>query len=193
LVERLVRNEKVAGSNPVGSTITTAFQVRIKHRSLPPTFPMHRDRLSRHLLTAFLLALGLYAAGYWLIEGRRATHTPWQVSIEEDDSGQARVEIRQQSLGLGPVEIRFATPPSNPAVMHTNMIFTTPKAVPFPLPVGQCVFADLTFLPGTVVLHMGGADIQMLPRVLTIGTNEFPWQQTRVIEIEPDGTPRRVD
>lgn len=154
---------------------------------------MNRDRLSRHLLIAFLFALILYAVGFWLIEARRVRHTPWQVAIAVDPSGCAKLEICQKSLGLGPVEIRLGTAAASPPHARTNILFKEPQPVPFNVPAGRCVFTDLTFLPGTVALNMCGTDIQMLPRALTIGTNEFSWRQTRIIEIQPDGTPRCVD
>ena len=56
------------------------------------------------------------------------------------------------------------------------------------MPAGRCLFEDLTFLPGTVALNVGGTGVQMLPRTLTVGTNEFPWRQARVIEVQADGS-----
>jgi hypothetical protein len=154
---------------------------------------MKRNRLSYILLTAFVLALALYATAYWLIESRRTRHTPWEVNYLVNASGQATLAIRQQSLGLGPVRIRFASASPMAPGTETNLVFSEPRPVPYDLPFGRCVFADLTFLPGTVVLNLNGTDIQMLPRALTIATNEFAWSTTHVVEIRPDGTPHRIE
>jgi hypothetical protein len=151
---------------------------------------MHVDRLSRHLLTAFLLALGLYAAGYWLIESRRTVQTPWVVGFETDAGGKTRLFIRQESLGLGPVEIELNLPGTNPPLARTEIFFAKPEPVPFATPVGRCVFLDTTFLPGTVALDVAGVKLQMLPRALTVGTNEFSWGQVPVVEVAADGSVR---
>ena len=154
---------------------------------------MKRDRLSRHLLIGFLIALGLYVTFFWFIEGRRTAQTPWTVSFEVDATGHAKLGISQKSLGLGPVEIRIANDTTNAPLPRTEVVFQKPKPVPRPAPVGRCLFEDLTFLPGTVALNVAGVDIQMLPRALTIGTNEFSWKQVRVIEVQPVGSSRIVE
>ena len=154
---------------------------------------MKPDRLARHLLISFVIALGLYAALFWFIEHRRAAQTPWTVWFETDANGQVRLEINQQSLGLGPVQIRFSAVTTNTPLARTQVEFRTPKSVPRPLPTGHCLFEDLTFLPGTVALKVAGTDLQMLPRALTIGTNEFSWRQRRSIEVQSDGTCRLSD
>lgn len=154
---------------------------------------MKPDRLSRHLLIGFAIALGLYATFFWFIESRRTAQSPWIVWFEVDASGHARLEISQQSLGLGPVEVRLTTATTNSMLARTQVVFKTPKPVPRPMPAGRCLFEDLTFLPGTVALNVAGTDVQMLPRALTIGTNELPWRQARIIEVQPDGSIRVVE
>ena len=67
---------------------------------------MKRDRLGRHLLISFVIALGLYATLFWFIEHRRTAQTPWTVSFESDATGHITLEISQRSLNLGPVKIR---------------------------------------------------------------------------------------
>lgn len=154
---------------------------------------MKSDRLSSHLLIGFGFALALYISLYWLIEHRRVVNTPWLVSYEVDAGGHATLEIEQKSLRYGPVKIRFTEGVTNAALPRAQVEFRNPLPTPRPMPVGQSVFEDLTFLPGTVVLNIGSNNIQMLPRALTIGTNEFPWQRTRLIEVQADGSPRLVE
>lgn len=153
---------------------------------------MNSDRLSRHLLIAFLLSLALYVAGYWFIEGRRVVDTPWVVEFQTGREGHAEIEVRQDSLGRGPVRIRIVSTNVGPAGAPQAVVFNTPKPVPFPVPLGQCIFQDTTFLPGTVVLEISGVQIQMLPRALTIGTNEFSWTTNGLIVVAPDGRPEAV-
>lgn len=154
---------------------------------------MKSDRLSRHLLIGFGIALGLYISLYWLIEHRRIADSPWLVAYEVDASGHATLEISQKSLGYGPVQVRWTDAVTNAPLTRTNVEFRQPIPVPRPMPVGQSVFEDLTFLPGTVVLSIASNNIQMLPRALTIGTNEFPWQHTRIIEVQSDGSSRLIE
>jgi len=153
---------------------------------------MKRDRLSRHLLIGFVSALGLYAVMFWFIESRRTAQTPWMAWFEVDAAGHAKLEINQQSMGIGPVEIRFLAATTNAMLTRTQVVFLNPKPVPRPMPTGRCLFEDLTFLPGTVALNIAGTGIQMLPRALTVGTNEFSWQQARSIEVQADGSSRSV-
>lgn len=146
---------------------------------------MSNDRLSRHLLIAFVLALGLYVAGYSIIEGRRTRHTPWRVEFTpETNSHSLLLTINQESLRLGPTQVRIrlapdaGLPPTNSTVR-----FAEPHPVPFLIPGGSCVFQDTTFLPGSVALEIGRVPVQFLPRTLTVGTNEYSWSQPAPIEV----------
>jgi len=154
---------------------------------------MKQDKLGRHLLISFVLALGLYVGLFWLIESRRTAQTPWTVWFETNTDGRIKLEISQQSLGLGPVEIRFDTLSTNRSLARTQVEFRTPKEVPHTLPTGDCLFEDLTFLPGTVAIRVGAIDVQMLPRALTVGTNEFAWEHVHVIQVQTNGNCRLVN
>jgi len=151
---------------------------------------MKSDRLARHLLAAFLLALGLYIFSYWFIESRRVADGPWRVTFQTNASGQTELIVRQDSLGLGPVHIRIEIASPNPPSTPHELVFDTARPVPFEVPGGQCLFQDPTFLPGTVALEISGIQLQMLPRVLTIGTNEFPWKPDVTIVVDAAGVPR---
>jgi len=148
---------------------------------------MNRDRLSRHLLVAFLLSLTGYVLVYWFIESRRVADTAWVVAFQTEAEGRPVLEIRQETMGLGPVRIRIDTTNITPAVPRQEIEFSKPRPFPFEVPLGQCIFQDATFLPGTVVLEIGGIQIQMLPRALTIGTNEFTWASNALVVVSPDG------
>lgn len=145
---------------------------------------MKQERFSRHLLIAFGLSLALYVFGYWLIESRRVVDTPWQVSFTTNHTGLMFVTVQQDTKRLGPVTIQWAEKDSATAAGSETIRFDTPRPVPFPVPGGRCVFQDTTFLPGTVVLELGSTTIQMIPRALTVGTNEFAWESGKSIRIE---------
>ena len=149
---------------------------------------MNRERLPRQLLLLFLVTLAIYATGFWFIESRRTAQSPWIVSYEVNATGHVTLEVRQQSLALGPVEIRFAAATTNAPLPKIQVTCNDPKPVPRPAPIGQCMFEDLTFLPGTVALKICSVDIQLLPRALSIGTNEFSWGRVRVIRVRDNGT-----
>jgi len=148
---------------------------------------MKQERFSRHLLIAFGLSLALYVFGYWFIESQRVSDGPWQVSFKTNDMGIVELTVQQESKHLGPVMVRFAGTRASGSNDTTTIRFDTPRPVPFPVPGGQCVFQDTTFLPGTVVLEFGSNTIQMIPRGLTIGTNEFAWEIDKVISLGPTG------
>jgi hypothetical protein len=145
---------------------------------------MKPERFSRHLLTAFGLSVALYVFGYWFIESQRVADTPWLVSFTTNATGVVAVKVQQDSKSLGPVTIQLKEPNSKAPEGTASIRFDTPRAVPFPVPGGQCIFQDTTFLPGTVVLELGSKTVQMIPRVLTIGTNEYAWEAGKVIRAD---------
>ena len=63
--------------------------------------------------------------------------------------------------------------------------FDQPRAVPYALPFGQCVFVDSTFLPGTLTFEVFGHEIELLPRVLIIDREEHTWQSNSIITLAP--------
>jgi len=144
---------------------------------------MKQERFSRHLLIAFGLSLALYVFGYWFIESQRVSDSPWQVSFKTNVTGIVELTVQQESKHLGPVIIEFPGTTSAGSNNPITIRFDAPRPVPFPVPGGQCVFQDTTFLPGTVVLEFGSNTIQMIPRGLTIGTNEFAWEIDKVISL----------
>jgi hypothetical protein len=154
---------------------------------------MKQDRLTRHLLVALVLSLAIYAAGYWFIESRRVAESPWMVSFQAGTNGCAEIIVRQESLGLGPVTICIETTNLPPETRREEWVFRTPRPVPFPVPLGQCVFQDATFLPGTVALEIAGVPIQMLPRALTVGTKEYSWSSNLCVLVPSSGLARQLD
>lgn len=140
-----------------------------------------QERFSRHLLIAFVLSLTLYVVGYWFIESRRVAESPWVVRFATNSASITQIQISQESMGLGPVSIHFGQTNRTAPPSWQMIEFNTPRPVPFEIPFGECVFQDTTFLPGTVVLKLNDLEIQMLPRALSVGTNELPWDTATIV------------
>src|SRR5581483_3359594 len=141
---------------------------------------MKSDGLLKHAAIAFGIAVIVYALAYLGIEHRRKHQGPWQVTFMNDPAGAALV-INQPALAITNVQIVF--PGEAPPATDTTLALVEPRDVPFPTPVGRCVFLDLTSLPGTMVLEVAGHEIQLIPRVLTIDKKEFPWQAGATITL----------
>jgi hypothetical protein len=152
---------------------------------------MKQDRLVKRLAVAFILALALYASTYAWIEHRRKAAGPWQVTFTQHTSGAPALVVNQPALGITNVHVLFEGTDVDAITLET-FAPTEPRAVPFDVSFGRCVFMDLTSLPGTIVLEMFGREIQFLPRVLTIDKVERPWQsgETLVLLI---GNPTTVE
>src|SRR5688572_609705 len=127
---------------------------------------MQRGRLFIQFFLLFCLVLVSYALVFGWIEHRRVVKGPWEVTFSAE-AGRAQLIINQPALQIRDFRITFpdAAAPSNTVERVT---FTNARATPYSVPLGQCVFQDLVFLPGTVTLQLFGHEIQLLPRVLTL-------------------------
>jgi hypothetical protein len=136
---------------------------------------------AKHFILAFLIALVLYAVTYSAIEHRRTKNGPWHVGFIAETSGVPAIVIDEPKLGISHLKITF--PGEHASTTNSTVIFDPPKAVPFDVPFGQCIFLDTTFQPGTVVFNLYGHEIQLLPRVLTIDKTEYPWQSDTTLAV----------
>ncbi|MDB6122364.1 MAG: hypothetical protein JWQ71_1357 [Pedosphaera sp.] len=136
---------------------------------------------AKHFILAFVIAVVLYAVAYTLIEHRRTNRGPWQVSFTSDVSGTPAIAINEPKMGISNLKITF--PNDQLSATNSLVIFDPPRQVPFDVPLGQCIFLDTTFQPGTVVLNLFGHEIQLIPRVLTIDKKEYPWQSESTIAV----------
>jgi hypothetical protein len=143
---------------------------------------MKPNSMARHFLLAFLLALVGYIAFYQLIEHRRARNGPWQVVFGSNAAGAPAVVINQSALGITNLEISFPGESATNTVALT-LVFAQPRPVPYPVPYGECVFMDTTFLPGTVTFRLFGHEIELLPRVLIVDHKEQQWNQASAIAL----------
>ena len=147
---------------------------------------MKRGKLLWQLVRVFVVALVVYAVVFGWIEHRRVVKGPWVVSFAPGNESPV-IFLNQSALGIRDVRIIFRE-----ATAQTNSVqvieFSQARAVPFDVPLGQCVFQDTTFLPGTVTFEMFGHQIQLMPRVLTIDKAERPWRSGEVIELRATST-----
>ena len=144
---------------------------------------MKSEGLAKHLILAFLLALVGYIVCYELIEHRRIRLGPWRVTFTTGSGNVPTILINQPKLGITNVQIRFAGETFPATKSPATLVFIQPKAVPYDVPFGRCVFMDTTFQPGTVTLQFFGHEIELLPRVLVIDRQERPWQPETTITL----------
>ena len=108
---------------------------------------MKPDNPAKHFIIPFLLAVVIYAVSYGWIEHRRARKGPWVVAFTSSADGAPKIVINQSKVGVTNVQLIFA----GEIVPATNtpgtLTFGQPRAVPFDIPFGQCIFMDPTFLP----------------------------------------------
>ena len=144
---------------------------------------MKSDGILKPLAVVFLAAIALYAVSYTAIEHRRTHKGPWQVQFTCGPSGAPTLVIDQPALAITNVQITFTDERCPADFTAVTIRFRDPQAVPWPVPFGQCLFMDTTFLPGTIVLSLFGHEIQFIPRVLTIDRQEQPWTSHAVIPL----------
>lgn len=150
---------------------------------------MKSSGILRQILLVFAAALVLYAASYSWIEHRRLRKGPWEITFAQSEAGHARMVVNQPALGITNVQIDLVG--ADAAALTTNLTlrFADARPVPFAVPLGQCVFQDTTFLPGTVVLQLFGHEVQLIPRVLTIDGTEHPWNSGTLISLSVSNPP----
>jgi hypothetical protein len=139
----------------------------------------------KHFLWAFIIALILYVVAYNFIEYRRTRNGPWVVRFTQENAGPPTVTINEPKLNIANVRITFPTKSATPT--NATWLFSKPKQVPFTVPFGSCIFEDTTFQPGTVVFNLFGHEIQLIPRVLTIDSKEYPWKSESTFALTNGG------
>lgn len=131
-----------------------------------------------------VLALVGYVAIYSLDSRLRTTKGPWEVTFRRDSTGTPTLEIHQPRLGISNVTVRLVGETTS-ANLETpvRVRFETPLT---PVPFGTTAFDDLMYLPGTVVLHCFGHEIQMLPRGLFLNRKEHSWSGSLHFDAQPN-------
>jgi hypothetical protein len=149
---------------------------------------MKSDGFLKQAVSVFVIALILYIFAYAAIEQRRKHDGPWQITFTNDMASVPAMLIAQPKLAITNVQIVFPDMvfPTNSAPSRFEI--EQPRAVPFDVRFGRCMFLDLTSLPGTIVFSVFGHEIQLLPRVLTIDKTERSWQSGMVISLPAIGS-----
>ena len=93
------------------------------------------------------------------------------------------LRIEHPQLGVRSVRLVFLGEHVASSNELETVVFDTPSR---PLPFGERLHEDLTFLPGVETLVCFGHEIEILPRVLTVNRKELPWQAEMTIELSPD-------
>ena len=149
----------------------------------------------KRALLAFVIALVAYAVLYRVIEHRRASNGPWQVTFTKAETGAPAILINQPAIRITNVQILFSAGsdvftntvnPRHPEPASAGPItvtFNEARKTPFDVPHGKCVFLDTVFLPGTVALEAFGHQIQMMPRILTLDGVEHPWRSGEALTL----------
>ena len=151
---------------------------------------MKADNPAKHFLLAFLIALAGYVLCYETIQHWRTRNGPWQVTFLQAANRAPEISIQQPKLGITNVKIIFVdeiatNQPAAGAVPGSaaTLSFRQPRPVPYDLPFGSCVFMDTISLPGTVTFQIFGHVIELLPRVLIIDRQEYPWRAEATINL----------
>ncbi|MGE3310810.1 MAG: hypothetical protein AB7O66_12640 [Limisphaerales bacterium] len=129
-----------------------------------------------------VLALVGYVSLYAIDARLRTTKGPWEVTFLRDPSGVPALIIDQPRLGISNVTVRFVGE-STPAIVDppVTIRFDSPRVQ---LPFGNTAFDDLMYLPGTVVIHCFGHEVQMLPRAFFLNRKEKAWSDSNTHEYE---------
>lgn len=140
-----------------------------------------KDRLPKHLLIGFGMALAIYAGFFVLDQWWRVRKGGWEVNFATHSSSNAMIIVNQPTLGITNVQIIFEGERATNQVAGT-VAFTKPQlAVPF----GKVKFEDLTYLPGSVAFDFFGHEVELLPRTLYLNKKEHTWKSGSVYELRP--------
>jgi hypothetical protein len=143
-----------------------------------------RERIGRRLLAVGVVTVLVYVALFAWIEHRRNRLGPWEVVFTRTPDQLPCVEIHQPKLDIRDVRLVFPNlATAGEQSLPVRETFDEARPTPFDLPLGRCVFLDTISLPGNVTIEVGGHQVQLLPRMLTVDGVERPWQSGITIAI----------
>ena len=128
--------------------------------------------------------LGAYLILFFWIEHSRQTKGPWEVEFQTSSNGDATLVVSQPHLKISNAQI----------IVHGALVTNAPGRVAFnqvklPVPFGQVIFEDLTFLPGVVTFNLLGHEVELLPRCLVVNKKLVPWQPGMTVDLWPTNKP----
>ena len=139
---------------------------------------------TKAVVIVFGVVTALYIVAFRGIEYLRVRKGPWEVAFGRDTEGNATLTVSQPALGLSGVRI----------VARGDRATNAPGAVRFdrvqqPVPEGQVIYEDLTFIPGVVTFDFHGHEVELLPRVLVVNKRLVPWQSGATVDLWPTNKP----
>ena len=136
----------------------------------------------KQLVMVFAGALILYVVAYSLDRHFRLRNGPWEVTFTTETNGFPAILVHEPKLNIGDLKIVFTGETVSAPGLPQRVVMDAPaKHLPF----GECIFDDLMYLPGTVTFNLFGHEIELLPRVLIINHQEFPWKSGTTIQLSP--------
>lgn len=141
---------------------------------------MANERITRHLLIAFALAVVAYVGVFSCDQRLRERKGPWQVEFLAAPEGHPMIRVSQHWLGITNVQIEFLEEQATNA--PTALTFDRPLQTP---PFGTIKFEDLTYLPGSVAFDFFGHEVELLPRTLYLNKKERGWQSGATYQLAP--------
>jgi hypothetical protein len=149
---------------------------------------MKRESLTKHLLIAGLVAVAIYAITYAFIQHRREAKGPWRVEFRTDAASVPSVTIQQPALNIANVTILFADEQAVLPEGAQALVFDrVDRAPPYPVPFGEVIYFDTTFLPGVVTFNLFTHEIEILPRALIINRQQHRWESNTTITVTGTG------
>lgn len=142
-----------------------------------------KSGILKHVLLAFGMALVLYLGTFSFIEHMRQRKGGWQVDFGIDPSGVPRVIVNQAALGITNVQFRFPGETAASNNLPQTVVFDRPITN---APMGQVMFIDSTFLPGTLTFDFFGHEVELIPRVLVVNKREVPWKSDVTFDLTSD-------
>jgi hypothetical protein len=148
---------------------------------------MKRENPAQHFIIPFVIAMLVYVGFYRFIEHRRVRQGAWTVTFTTTASGQPELVIKQAAFKIENFAMVFSgnSIPPGASNLPATFEFRQPRQTPFPVPFGKVIFIDPTFLPGTVTFQLFGHEIELLPRVLILDHEEYPWHSFGELIIKP--------
>jgi hypothetical protein len=159
--------------------------------SPPPSDPAVPRAWRLFALPAVLALVG-YLTLYFVDAHLRVRRGPWEVTFDREADGTPTLRVDHRQLGIAGVRIRLLGEQAgtNAVALPAAVRFDRPRlAIPF----GKMAFDDLMYLPGTVVLHCYGHEVQMLPRRLYLDRQGRDWTNGSVHDLRAETKPAQLE
>lgn len=142
----------------------------------------------RYAAWVFVGTIAVYFLAFRWIESTRHREGPWELAFVGNTNSAPSVIIQQSKLGIQKMEIRFDGATWN-APGGSNSILVRLEKPNQPLPFGNRISEDLTFLPGVLTFVAFNHEIEIAPRVLVLDRVEYPWTTSSPIVLSPRSAP----